>query len=884
MKRRKQMLEDLDQDIRDHIERETQDNIARGMPPEEARCAALRKFGNVTRVQEDTREVWSFVWLEQLLQDIRYGLRMLYKFPGVTAVVVIALALGVGANTAIFSIVNGFLLRPLPVPSPEQITILAMQQKDAPIGSSGFSYPEFVDFRGQADVFSDVFGVALSSVQLTAEDQSDQCYANFVSGNFFSTLGVKAAWGRLILPSEGETPGGRSLAVLDYSYWQRRFNSNPNVVGSRVRINGKSATIIGVAPRQFHGMFSIFATDIYLPMSSVSLDESDNLFWTSRDRRRILGFGRLKPGIRLREAQSTLDVISARLASQYPATDQWFTVRAVPEKSARPIPYANNSFVAISGLFVVLAAFVLLLACLNVENILLARGTARQREMGIRAALGAGRTRLMSQMLTESILLALLGGSAGILLGIWANRWIGSIHVKNIPLRLDSSLDWRVFIFAAASVLLAGIVVGILPALRASPADVNSILRQRPPGPHRQSRGIDHPTLRNLLVVAQVAGSLVLLVAAGLFVRSLQRVQRFDLGFDPENVLNVIMDPHEIGYDEARTTAFYRELEAKTSALPGVESASLASYVPMGGFPTRAPIVPQGHPTPPGTQAPEVLFNCIDPPYFKTMRISLLRGRNFADSDTASASPVAIINQTMANRFWPREDAIGKRFSMNGDTGPFAEVVGLTGDGKYHNIGEDTMPFFYVPLSQNFVSKRALQVRTLVRPESLAGPVKELVAGLAHDLSIMDTETMKQFLDGALGFLGFRLAATLAAVLGIIGLILAVVGVYGVVSFATSQKTRDIGIRIALGANSRDILNLVWLQAVRMVTAGVAIGITISWALTRSMKHLVVGISTSDPITYVAVSVLLLIVALIACYIPARRAMQVDPIVALRYE
>jgi putative ABC transport system permease protein len=556
--RRNAVERELDDELRFHFEQQVEKFVQSGLPLPEARRRARRIFGGPDQIKEECRDARGVHFLETLVQDIRYGLRMLRKSPGVTVVVVIALALGVGANTAIFSIVNGFLLRPLPVPSPEQITVLAIQQKDAPVGSGGFSYPEFVDFRRQAVAFSDVFGLALSLVQFTADDRSDQCFANYVSGNFFSSLGVKPAWGRLILPSEGEVPGQPSLAVLGYSYWKRRFDGNPNVVGREVRVNGQSAMIIGVAPREFHGMFSIFEIDVYLPMSAISLEGPANVFWNSRDSRRILAFGRLKSGISLREAQSSLDVITARLANQYPATDRWFTVRAVPEKSARPIPYANNSFVVISGLFLVLAAFVLLLACMNVESILLARGTARQREMGIRAALGAGRARLMCQMLTESILLAILGGGAGIILGVWANHCINSIHLQNIPLQLDSAIDWRVFTFAAASVLFTGIVVGLLPALRASSTDVNSVLHE---GPQRNSYGINHPGLRNLLVITQVAGSLVLLVAAGLFVRSLRKVEGFDLGFDPDHVLNVILDPHMIGYDEAQTTTFYREIE-----------------------------------------------------------------------------------------------------------------------------------------------------------------------------------------------------------------------------------------------------------------------------------------------------------------------------------
>ncbi len=878
---RRQVEQELDEEVREHLDRLADSYIARGLAPQQAREAALREFGGVAQAKENCRDARSVNWLQNFVQDVRFGARMLRKSPGVTAVVVIALALGVGANTAIFSIVNGFLLRPLPVASPEQITVLAIQQKNAPVGSSGFSYPEFVDFRKQTDAFTDVFGLVISSVQLTANERSDQCFVNYVSGNFFSALGVKPALGRLILPGEGETPGEPPVVVLDYSYWQRRFGGDAGVVGRRILVDDKSATIIGVAPRPFHGMFPIFEMDFYLPMSAISLEEPANIFWNNRDRRRILAFGRLKPGINLREAQSSLEVVTARLASQYPATDQWFTVRAVPEKSARPIPYANNSFVAISGLFLVLAAFVLLLACLNVENILLARGSARQREMGIRAALGAGRGRLICQMLTESVLLAALGGGAGIAIGAWANRWTNAIHLREIPLQFDSTLDWRVLAFAAMTVLLTGVVVGLLPAMRASSADVNVVLHEGPP---RTWAGTRRPGLRTFLIVAQVAGSLVLLVAAGLFVRSLQKVQGFDLGFDPNHLLNVTIDPHEIGYDEARTNSFYREVETGVRELPEVQSASLASYVPMGGFPSKVAISVEGRPPAPGEQLPHLLFNRVDPAYMETMRVSLLRGRNFTDSDNESAPRVAIINQTMANRFWPHEDAIGKRFSMDGAQGPFAEIVGVTNDGKYQTIGEDAQPFIYVPLAQNFAAKRTLQIRTLLPPESIAAAVKDEVARVAPELAILNLESMKQLLEGAFGFFAFRAVATLAAILGSIGLILAVVGVYGVVSFAASQRTREIGIRMALGANARDILHLVWLQGVRLVMWGVAIGMAAAWGLTRAMTHLVAGISTSDPVTYFTVAILLSGVALLACWIPARRATRVDPMVALRYE
>jgi predicted permease len=879
--RRRQIDNELDEEIRSHLELLTEQKMNDGMKSDDARRAANIALGGVEQVKEEVRGARAGAWLETLLQDIRFGLRMLAKSPGVMIVIVVTLALGIGANTAIFGIVNGFLLRPLPVRDPEQITVLAIQQTDAPVGSSGFSYPEFVDFREQAKTFSGLLAIVLGNVQLAVKGESEQCFANYVSRGFFTALGVRPAAGRLFPPNEGETPGEPLIAVLGYSYWQKRFHGDAGVVGQQVEINGKAATIVGVVPRRFQGMYSIAEMDLYLPLSAISTEEAPNLFWSNRDQRRLLAFGRLKRGISLRQAQDSLDVITARLAAQYPATDRWFTVRVVPEKLSRPIPYANNAFVEISGLFMVLAAFVLLLACMNVENILLARGASRQREMATRAALGAGRARLICQMLTESILLGILGSTAGLILGVWVDHLTSSLRLSAIPLHVDTTFDWRLFAFAIGCALATGIIVGLLPALYASGANLNSVLHE---GGQRSPSGLSHAAARNFLVVAQVAGSFALLIAAGLFVRSLESVRSFHLGFDPDHVLNVIMDPHDAGYDEARTAAFYREIESRVRALPGVESASLASYVPMGGFPSKASIFIQGRAITPGQHAPLVLMNRVDPPYFDTMRVALFRGRGFLDSDNETAPPVAIINQTMASHFWPHEDPIGKNFRMNSDAAPLVQIVGITADGKYRTVDEDAQPFFYVPLAQSFASKRALQIRTFVPPESLAGPVREQVSELAPNLSVMDIETMSQSLNGALGFLVFRLAAMFAAVLGMIGLILGVVGVYGVVSFTASQRTREIGVRLALGAGSRDILRLVWKQGVRLVIIGVLVGMIAAWSLAQAMAHRLAGVSPTDPVTYIAVTILMSAVGLLACWIPARRAMRVDPMVALRYE
>ena len=455
------------------------------------------------------------------------------------------------------------------------------------------------------------------------------------------------------------------------------------------------------------------------------------------------------------------------------------------------------------------------------------------------------------------------------------------IHPPNLPLHLDSSFDWRVFAYATASAFSTGIIVGLWPAMRASSADVNSMLHH---GGQNASTGPGRLPTRDFLIVAQVAGSLALLIIAGLFVRSLRTVRKLDLGFDPEHVLNVIIDPHQNGYDSARTTEFYRALEERVRALPGVQFVSLASNLPMASFPNSTLISIEGRPLSANERPSKIQFNSVDPSYFDTMQVSLLSGRSFNDSDNEKAPLVAIVNQEMAARFWPNQDPIGKRFSINGAAGPFLEIVGVTKTGKYQTIAEDPQSYFYIPGAQNFTSRRVLQIRSLIPPESLAGLVKQELRRLAPDISIVNMETMKQSLEGAFGFFAFRLAAILAAAMGVMGMILAVVGVYGVLSFAASQRTREIGIRMALGANPNDIVNLVLKQGVRLVITGVILGMIAAWVLARTMGHLLVGVSPSDPVTYVSVALLLGVVALAACWIPARRAMRVDPMVALRYE
>jgi macrolide transport system ATP-binding/permease protein len=873
----------LDAELRDHLERQISDYIATGMSPEEARRRANLDFGGLESIKQQTRESRRGNFLETFFQDLAYGVRMLKKSPSLTSIVVITLALGIGVNTAIFSVLNGWLLRPLPVRAPEQITVLAFSQNR---DGSNFSFPDLLDFQKQPHAFSDLFAYGLSVAGLSANGTPREFGYSSVTANYFSALSVTPALGRFFLPGEGEMPGAPLLVVLGNSYWQRNFGSDPGVVGEQVLVNGRPATIIGVAPRDFHGTLFAMEMDGYLTLNAMAMDKESSQFWTDRRDRRLIVLGRLKPNISASQAAISSDITAQRLAAQYPSTNKDVTIRVIPERLARPAVFVSSFVPFIAGLFFILAGLVLLLACMNVANILLARTAARKREMAIRSALGAGRGRLLRQMLTESLLLSLLGGILGVLFGKWAISASGSAlrsvtTTTNFAYKMDCSLDWHVFSYTLSAAILTGVLVGLLSALRASGADVNGALQ----GDGRGDSSVRGSfRIRDALVVAQIAGSLILLIVAGLFVRSLRHTERMYLGFDPDHVLNVMLDPQQIGYDEIHAKAFYCELERRASAVSGVQSTSLSYAVPLG-IPGRVGFVSvEGHPLIAGQQPPETSFNSVDPAYFTTMRIPILHGRAFADSDNETAPQVAVVNQTMGKKFWPNENPVGKRFRWAGESGPYVEVIGVAQDGQYFFLSPDSQPYFYLPLAQNFSSRLSLQLRSSLTPDSLGLAVQEQVRALAPNLPIIDLSTMQQTVRGLGGLFVFRLAASLAAALGSLGLTLAVIGVYGIVSFGMVQRTREMGIRVALGADRNDILKLALGSGLALLSAGVVIGLASAWALTRAIAKLLIGVSGSDPVTYATAVVVISSVALFACWIPAHRATRVDPLIALRYE
>jgi macrolide transport system ATP-binding/permease protein len=817
-------------------------------------------------------------------QDIRYAVRSLRNSPSFTIIAVITLGLGIAVNTTVFSVINGLLLRSMPVPHPEQITVLAMKQPGAE-GYQPFSYLDYQDLRGQAESVGEVFGYRTTLVSVIADGKGEHGVLCRVTGNYFSALGIQPALGRLILPTESQVPGADPVMVLGYAYWQKRFAGDKNVIGKQVQLDNHPVTIIGVTPKDFQGTYAFLNMDGYIPLSAVAGlggNEPVEEMWTQRQRRSLSLMARLKPGKDLKQARASVDVIAKRIGEQHPDTDKGITFEIFPEKLARPEPDPDNTIPNVSLAFTVLAALVLLVACFNIANVLLVRATVRQREMAIRAAIGAGRARLVRQHLTESLVLALLGGGAGLMMGWWASGFLSSLSLgTDLPITFNFAPDLTVYLFTLAAVVVTGAVVGIMPAMRVARTDVNSMLRE---GGRGSSEGPRRYLVRNTLVVAQVAGSLLLLIVAGLFIRSLGKARQIYLGFNPDHVVDMTIDVQPGGLNEQQGREFYRSLEERIRALPGVVSVSQAFSVPMGLITASERPRIENRPLEPGQPEPVLFYNMVSPDYFETLQIPLLRGRVFTKADTEKAAPVAIVNETMAKKFWPNEDVLGKRFKLAGSKAPFMEVVGVVRGGSYKNLIEDPMPYFYVPLEQNYMPLRTIQVRTSVPPESLELQIAAQAQELAPTLPSSGVRTLQQDLEGLNGYLFFHLGAQLTTAMGILGLILAVVGVYSVVSYAAAQRTHEIGIRMALGAEPRDILKMVLGQSVIVIGLGIVIGLAVALAGTRALASLLVGVSSSDPATFCVVVAVLALVALLACWLPARRATRVNPLVALRYE
>lgn len=813
--------------------------------------------------------------------DVRHGLRSLFKAPAFTVTVVLTLALGIGANATVFSIVNTLLLRPLPVRDPLNIYMLCSvhegNEQPHPL-----SWKDYLEYRSRVDLFSEATAYTFGFAALSADNRAERITASYVTGNYFSTLGVAAAYGRVILPTENRAYGADPIIVLGHSYWKRRFNGDPSIVGRTVLVNAQPFTVIGIVPESFTGTYTLMEFDAYMPLGMMYPESAYKELIEKRDNHEMRVLARLANRVSRRQVQAGLDVAAQQLEKQYPDTNKTVRIRLIPERLARPEPNSADSNPFVAGVFLMLVGLVLLVACVNVVNLLLVRAGVRHRELAVRAALGAGRLRLVRQLLTESLLLALAGGAAGALLGRATTNLIERIpYPADLPIHFALPFDWRVFGYIAAIAIGAGVLVGIIPALRASRTDLNDALRE---GGRGFAQGGTRHRLRSALVIAQVAVSLVVLVAAALFVRSVQHAQSVDLGFERAHVLTLSMDVSQQRYDEERGRAFYRELESRVRALPGVELTSYAFSVPFGYNSAAEYIESEAQPIPTNQRRPIAGYNVVGTDYFQTMKIAIVRGRAFNRQDLPGSRRVAIVNEYMANKFWPGQDAIGKRFRMSGDDAPWLEVVGVSTQGKYNYLFEDPGMYFFVPIEQDYRAMRALQVRTGTAPESLAPLIQREIRAMDPNLPVYDVRSMSRMLDGGNGFFLLKMGALFGGGLGLLGLLLALVGIYGVVSYAAGQRTQEIGVRMALGAQRRDILRLVLGQGLTLVGFGIAVGLASAFIVSRLLSTLLFGISPTDAVTFIGVPVALGATAVAASYLPALRAIHIDPIRALRTE
>ena len=817
-----------------------------------------------------------------LLQDLRFAVRQLGRAKGFAIATVLTLALGIGANTAIFSLVNSLLLKPLSVPHAEQIATLAPRVGHGQLGQP-FSWNEFKEIRKESsNVFSDLFAYTLNIDGLAAPGQRpDRILTTFVSGNFFDALQLKPAAGRLFLSSEGEVLGQDAEVVLSYDYWKKKFNGDPGVVGRGVTIDGHAFTVIGVAPQGFNGMQSFLNVSAYMPISEIGISGTPDSVVEDWQSRILLVDARLRPGQSMKQANATLGLVAQNLIRMQPVADKAMSIEAYPEPQLRIATGDPNTMYIIAGLFLALAAMVLVLACVNVANLVLVRASARERELAIRTALGARRARLMRQLITESVLLAMMGGVLGVVLGMLASGSLSHLNLHaDLPVRFVFDFDWRIFSYSFAIALVAGVAVGVAPGIRMAKTNVNAVL-------HEGGRGVarGRTWFRDGLVVLQIAGSLVLLVVAALFVRSLSAMQTMDFGFRPDHVLNFVIDSNEIGMNDAESRALAANLTDRLRQLPGVEAVSHATTVPFGYFGGNGDQLTINGEAPPANPADwSANFNLISPEYFNVMSIQLKEGRVFTEADNETAKDVAIVSESTAKKFWPKLDPIGRTFSMATQKGHVFEVVGVARDAEFAYFGGGkAAPFFYVPykqLSKGF-TLMTFQLRSDHDLPSLIPTVEKTVHDLAPALPVFQVQTMREALYTMNGLLLFQIGASLATIMGLLGLTLAVIGLYGVVSYAVSCRVREIGLRVALGASRSSVFRMIYRQSIIIIAFGLGSGLALALLIARAVGSFVV-VSVWDPFTYAGVALVLAVAALASCYPPAQHAMAVDPMTALR--
>jgi len=813
--------------------------------------------------------------MRTLIQDLRYGARMLLKNPGFTLIAIITLGLGIGANTAIFSLVNTVTLRQLPVAAADRIVDVTPLGKGASVGA--FSYPTYKDFRDKNEVFDGLVAYIPAPMNLSQNGVNERVWGYLVTGNYFDTLGVRAMKGRMFTREDDLVPGAHPVAVVSYGCWQRRFGGDPNLVGRGVKLNGRDFTIIGVAPERFRGTVWVFEPDFYTPMMMAKQIAPGGSDWfENRGNSGILAFGRLQQGVTATQARESLNLLMAQFAREYQGLEGMTFSIAPPGLGG--IPMIRYGALGFAGVLMATVALVLLIACVNLANLSLARATQRRKEIAIRLSLGAGRARVARQLLTESVALSLAGGVVGWLIALWMLDLVAAFKPPiDFNLLIDLRPDWRVMAFTLIVSVITGALFGLAPALQASKVDLIPALKDEASlGGYRRSR------FRNGLVVAQVALSLLLLIAAGLIVRSLQQVQMIGPGFEVENRITMSVDLGMQGYDEARGREFYKQLIARVESLPGARAASYISSLPLNLDFSGGIIYVEGQPLTRVSDLPIVSYERIWPRYFETMGVPLLEGRDFTMRDDKDESRIVIVNETFARRFWPGQNPIGKRLSRGGPDAPRFEVIGVVKDGKYWTLGEDPRPFVYFPMAREYDDIAALVVHTSVEPQSMINTIRREVERLDANLPLYDVKTMSEHL--RLPLFPLQAGAWVAGGFALVALLLAGLGVYGVMAYAVSQRTREVGVRMALGGQSRDVMWLVVKQGMWLALAGLAIGLAGAMVLTRLMSSVLYGVSATDLLTFAGVTLLLGLVVLIACYLPARRAAKVDPIIALRYE
>ena len=812
--------------------------------------------------------------MESLFKDVQYGFRNLVKRPSYTVIALITLALGIGANTAIFSLISTVLLRPLPVPHPDQLVeVYGTTHRGADYTLQ--SYLNYKDYRDRNNVFSGLMSYRMAAMSISHEDRNERVWGYLVSGNYFETLGLNPFLGRYFRPEEDQTPSSHPVAVITYACWQKRFASAQNVSGQTLRINGITFTIIGVAPEGFRGTEVAYMPEIFVPTMMAPQIEPGSTYLQGRADDNLFVVGRLKEGVTLAQAESALTGITQQLGKEYPHENEGRGVRLLTPGLF--IPEIRNSVISFSGVLMGVVALVLLLACVNLANLLLARATERRKELAIRLAMGASRARIVRQLVTEAVMLSLGGGLGGLALATWINALVSSMKFpSDLPLVFDLRIDWRVLSFAFAISLVTGIAFGLLPAWQASRPDLIPALKdEKSMGGFRRSR------LRNGLVIVQVALSLVLLVCAGLVVRSLQVAQKTRPGFTPENAVTLSFDLGLQGYTEEKGRAFERDILRRAEVLPGIRSVALVGTVPLSLDYSFTTIYVEGQAATATSDLPVAVPNEISPNYFRTMEIPL-RGRDFTDRDDKDESRVAIVNETFARRLFPGRDAIGGRFNFNGPDKPFWEIVGVAADGKYNSLGEAAQPAVYQPMFRDYHTSPALVARTTGDPKAAIAALRGELQTLDSTLPTYNARTLTDQLDVPL--FPYRMAAVVLGSFGVLAVMLAAIGIYGVMSYVVAGRTREVGVRVALGAARADVLWLIMKQGMSLAVIGLAGGLLVGLVAARLIVKLLFGVNPTDPITFVGVTVLLGLVAGLACYIPARRATKVDPLVALRYE